>query len=321
MPIKDMTKEKYGKLTAIKVVSTNPTIWECRCDCGTVKNIRQSALSGGGTKSCGCSRYKRGAQINIVGNKYGKITVIEELKIHKKGQHIKYRCVCDCGNEKIIQGIHLVSGAIVSCGCRKAGAREDIIGKIYGRLTVVEELPSNHMENKPREKHICYKCDCSCGTKGHIVRGESLRSGATLSCGCLKSKGEEKIATLLSESNIQFLRQKTFSSFKSEEGRYFSYDFYISYDEHEYIIEFDGGQHFLYSQRGWCNEDKFKKTRKHDLIKNQYCFDNGIPIIRIPHSHFASLKIEDLLLDKSNFIISKENELLYFELHDRKESD
>lgn len=38
------------------------------------------------------------------------------------------------------------------------------------------------------------------------------------------------------------------------------------------------------------------------MIKNQYCIDNQIPIIRIPYTHFNDLCIEDLQLDTSNFI-------------------
>ena len=51
----DITGEKYGKLTAIKLISTNPTMWLCKCDCGTQKEIRLTDLRSGRVTSCGCA--------------------------------------------------------------------------------------------------------------------------------------------------------------------------------------------------------------------------------------------------------------------------
>ena len=51
-------------------------------------------------------------------------------------------------------------------------------------------------------------------------------------------------------------------------------------------IEYDGEQHFYPVKFGSTpNEalEKYKKTCLHDEIKNQYCKDNNIPLIRIPY--------------------------------------
>ena len=55
--VKDITGQKFGRLTVIRRSGTSKqreVIWECRCDCGTVKDIRASHLSMGRTQSCGC---------------------------------------------------------------------------------------------------------------------------------------------------------------------------------------------------------------------------------------------------------------------------
>ena len=52
---------------------------------------------------------------DLSGQKFGKLTVIMCLG-EEKGKHIKWLCKCDCGNEKIVQGNHLVEGATTSCG-------------------------------------------------------------------------------------------------------------------------------------------------------------------------------------------------------------
>lgn len=51
----------------------------------------------------------------------------------------------------------------------------NLTGREFGRLRVIEigERPG-----------IKWKCDCSCGVKGFFVRGDHLRGGHTVSCGC-----------------------------------------------------------------------------------------------------------------------------------------
>ncbi|MFV8290790.1 hypothetical protein ACNNMX_01925 [Aerococcus viridans] len=58
------------------------------------------------------------------------------------------------------------------------------IGKKYGRLTVIEK------DNSKDIKRHYYKCICDCGNEVS-VRGYSLTSGHTKSCGCLKKEQDE----------------------------------------------------------------------------------------------------------------------------------
>lgn len=56
---KDLTGQRFGRLTVIECVQRSsrkcgPTIWKCKCDCGTLKNIQSTHLVQGATKSCGC---------------------------------------------------------------------------------------------------------------------------------------------------------------------------------------------------------------------------------------------------------------------------
>ena len=50
-----------------------------------------------------------------VGQKFNKMTVIEELPIGRNGR--VFKCQCECGNYKSILLIHLVRLRIISCGC------------------------------------------------------------------------------------------------------------------------------------------------------------------------------------------------------------
>ena len=143
---------------------------------------------------------------------------------------------------------------------------------------------------------IKWHCLCECGNTKDVYLG-NLTSGNVLSCGCLKmSRGEYKISELLDSYNINYIQEWTPETL-SFKGRF---DFYLY--ELKYIIEFDGEQHF-HPGGVYATPEKFKIIQEHDRIKNQWCKDNNIPIIRIPYTHYNNLCIEDLLLEKSSYIL------------------
>lgn len=55
-------------------------------------------------------------KVNYVGRKYGRLTVIEYYGKAKDGSAL-WRCLCDCGGEKIARGSNLNKGFTQSCGC------------------------------------------------------------------------------------------------------------------------------------------------------------------------------------------------------------
>lgn len=120
-------------------------------------------------------------KLDLTGKRFGRLTVIEEAG--KNCGHITWRCRCDCGNEIIAKGIHLKSGHTTSCGCKQkevtASIRfEDLTGKKYGKLTVLQNLGKNN--NGTYE----WLCQCECGNLT-VVPSHSLKGGLTHSCGCL----------------------------------------------------------------------------------------------------------------------------------------
>lgn len=116
------------------------------------------------------------------------------------------------------------------------------------------------------------------------------------------SIGEFIIAQLLTNNNIQFIREATFGTCLFEDTKYpAKFDFYIN---NKYLIEYDGEQHFSANNRGWNTEEQLIKTQEHDAYKNQWCKENNIPLIRIPYTHLNDLCIEDLKLETSRFIVN-----------------
>ena len=57
MKRKDLTNQKFGRLTVISFAGTNKyhhAMWLCRCSCGNEKVINGGSLQQGKTRSCGC---------------------------------------------------------------------------------------------------------------------------------------------------------------------------------------------------------------------------------------------------------------------------
>jgi len=119
----------------------------------------------------------------------------------------------------------------------------------------------------------------------------------------VNSWGEEKISNILKENNIYFIKEKTFDDLKySDSHRMARFDFAIYNENKEnfYLLEFDGNQHI---KQTWYSHDDLEKRQEHDEIKNKYCKDNNIPLIRIPYTHLNDLCLDDLKLETSNFIL------------------
>lgn len=58
--------------------------------------------------------------IPMIGKTFGRLTVTEFAWSNKDGQSRSYRwkCVCACGNEKVVSGTDLRQGNTQTCGCR-----------------------------------------------------------------------------------------------------------------------------------------------------------------------------------------------------------
>lgn len=56
----------------------------------------------------------------MIGKKFGRLTVLEEVDVIRSGVKRKYlKCVCDCGNKKTVRRDSVRAGDIVSCGCKR----------------------------------------------------------------------------------------------------------------------------------------------------------------------------------------------------------
>ncbi len=304
----------YGELTVIEEAPTplgkQGKFWKCRCSCGNEIIVWGTALRCQNKTNCGCktSELKR---INCeegrkkgIRTQHDKFKAEHEKNIGKKFNHltilgidedINYAiCECDiCNSIKKINYQNVIHGRSKSCCLNHAPSLnkgEDLTGQRFGKLTVISLLD----ERKNKERMWYCKCDC-----GNFINvsAHGLKQGNTSSCGCLKSKNNAKIELMLRNLGISYERE-----YKPKDLAYKKFDFFIN---HQYIIEYDGEQHFR--QKGdW----DYEATKKSDDIKNNYCFSHNIPIIRIPY--WADYNENDLLLKTTRFLLTSKNLKKYY---------
>lgn len=107
--------------------------------------------------------------------------------------------------------------------------------------------------------------------------------------GCRVSKGESIIEQFLTNKNIKYYYEYPIC-LNEETGGYLRADFYL--EEKNTVIEFDGIQHFK-PVKYWGGVEGLKNVKKRDSLKNKYCKENNIKLIRIKYNDLK--KIEDIL--------------------------
>ena len=136
-----------------------------------------------------------------IGKKFGSLTVLERVDdyVSPSGNKAsRYLCRCDCGNEYITRGGWLSCGKSVCCNeCSQKGKRlkmtKDLTGQRFGRWVVLKRAETP-------KKGVYWECRCDCGNIG-IVRGTSLTTGNSTSCGCfaLEKLREDHILDLVGQ--------------------------------------------------------------------------------------------------------------------------
>lgn len=232
------------------------------------------------------------AKIDLTNKIFGRLTVLKQgdnIQTPNGRSHVAWICQCECGNIITVRGDLLRNGSVVSCGCKKKeilasegrNRASDFVGKHFGHLTILKD--SSERDNKGG---IVWECQCDCGNITYVSTSNLTRpNGATISCGCVKSKGEEKIITQLIKLQIPFIFQKKFDNcIYPKTGRQLIFDFYLP--EQNLLLEYDGEQHFHPIKNDRFN---YEELIARDMYKTNWCKENNIKLVRIPYTDFVNI--------------------------------
>ena len=103
---------------------------------------------------------------------------------------------------------------------------------------------------------------------------------------CDESKGESIIEKYFIDNNIIFERQKTFERCLNKKRLRF--DFYLK--KYNLCVEYDGEQHY----QSIYGDERLQNLKINDEIKNKFCAENNIYLLRIKYDENILEKLEIL---------------------------
>jgi hypothetical protein len=224
--------------------------------------------------------------LNRLQTKYGSRYSYKIVDI--KNLHDKIKIICkEHGESNIIIWDHL-SGSICK-GCSNENRKNlqkignsEFIRRSINRLGEGEYDYSmvDYINNRTKVKIKCIE-------HNHIFEQlPNQHINGNISCPYCKkinSVGESKVREVLNSLGVDFIEQHSFSDCKNK--NILKFDFYLT--DYNTIIEYDGKQHFT---KGWNSDIEFQRTKSNDIIKNKYCHEKKIKLLRIPYNQFKNIE-------------------------------
>jgi Zn finger protein HypA/HybF involved in hydrogenase expression len=235
---------------------------------------------------------------------------IEEVKIYFKSQKcellsneyinnssiLKYVASCGHENEKIYSDFQQGKGRLCpKCAYKEVGNKKRLnIEEVreYFESKDCKLLSSEYASAKTKLHYVA-----QCGHEHEIQYNNFKQGGGVLCPKCISSKGELSTSKILDNNNIKYEAQKTFNDCKNIKPLLF--DFYLP--EYNSCIEYDGIQHFE-SVKHFGGDDNLQEVQKRDNIKNTFCEQNNIPLLRIPYTITEEQDIQDIIINFINNI-------------------
>lgn len=208
--------------------------WICLCNCGESTTAKTQDLTSGSKKSCGCLKSP-----NLVGKKYGKLTVIKKLDKKRNGYFL-WEVLCDCGNLDEATTGHLTSEGKQSCGCINH-AIEDISGIKKNMLTAIKLA-----DFRSPNGNLLWEFLCECGNIKYTTK-DKFMSGHTKSCGCLKDFRLDKHHNWKDGvSSVNKYLRRNINEWKQESLKATNYKCFISGDQGKLIVHHADEKHPFY---------------------------------------------------------------------------
>jgi len=193
-----------------------------------------------------------------------------------------------CGYEYPVTPTRFLSGdRCPKCSNRISKTTESFKKEVFNLVKndyeVLDDYPEN---NKINIKFKHNKCNSVFKMSPHnFLRGQRCPE-------CYRKELSKKanfIFNLLKENKIKVKKEKTFDNCKDK--ALLKFDFML--DDYNCIIEFDGLQHF--DEKSFMGKS-YKTLHKHDLMKNEYCKNKSINLIRIPYT-LKENEIKKIIID------------------------
>lgn len=170
----------------------------------------------------------------------------------------------------------------------------------------INNLDCKLLSNEYKSARTKLEFQCSCGESYFIKLNHLVYQSKTRCNRCSKKQSQSSYDTeqICIKYNFNYKLEYLFDNCKNKRRLPFDCAILDSLNEVKILIELDGKQHFEPVRfNGMQDEialETYKYTKNNDKIKDKYCIDNKIPLLRIPYWAFNN--IEDILLEYINKI-------------------
>lgn len=293
---RNIEKEGYKLVTKKLEYVNTETKLVVLCSQGHSYEVFYNTFISGGKRCRKCYNQKTKERLTIPYKEIKEhIESIGYFLLTKENEYVdtksRIEVVCDKGHKYPTRANTIRSGK----RCRKCS------NKIYGEksripyeqiIKAVED--SGYKLLTPKEEytvtHKKYIFQCDKGHEPYKAKMAEFLQGTRCPI-CNESKGEKSIVNILDKCNIKFQRQFKFDDCKLYHR--LPFDFYLP--DYNLCIEYDGKQHFEIVN-SWGGFDGYVSRCIRDSIKNIYCRNNNIGLLRIPYFKFD--EIENILVNK-----------------------
>lgn len=207
---------------------------------------------------------------------------------------IKHNCL-DCNNNtfKMKPSKFIGGQRCPKCGHMKAGkptktleiVKQDFYNLVGDEYTILSDTYKNSISKLQVKHNICNNVYTA--SHNNFIRGRRCPF-------CNTSKGEMKLENILSLYKINHIKEYSFYELTGNGGGLLRFDFAIfdKYNNLSFLCEYDGEFHY---KKMYLDQD-FEGQVYRDNLKNEYCKQNKLDLLRIPYWDFDN--IETILTDK-----------------------
>lgn len=228
---------------------------------------------------------------HCIGRNDSEEHVLEEMRLANpnmillepyKGRTVGVKMLCTNHN---VETFNTPSNIINGQGCYYCGVE---------KLSEMHKTPKDVFVEKIHNKHpnLCLVGEydgvtslvtvhCSnCDRDFSGIANNILQSGCRM---CNSNTTESKVGDILNNHNIDYTTQYSFDDCR--DIRPLPFDYYLP--EYNIVVEYDGEGHYMPVNFGGMSDEDAEKhftyIKRHDDMKNKYCEENNIHIIRIPY--------------------------------------
>lgn len=229
--------------------------------------------------------------IDFVNNSNFGIEILSGFDEYKNNK-TPLRTICSCGDIYYPTANSLKRS--LNTNCKKCGNKKTGLKNRKPKDEILKAIRDEgydvlDYEHKNGQHWIKVSCENN-NHKSYTVDWGNFSMGNRCPY-CNLSKGEEKVKEVLIDSGFDFEREVVFDELVGINGGDLRYDFKVYYEESFVLVEYDGEQHY----KPKFGDDEFDRTQKHDEIKNNYCKERNIELLRISYKDFNN--IEKILLN------------------------